>query len=176
MYGPLLLVALTMAISAAISLSLCKSAATQYGLSFLLGMGVFPALPLGISWIAVNLHSATKRGVGMGIVIAVANTGGILASFAFLPKDANTAYQTGHFALAVCCSGSFIIALGMTLYFRFRNIQRPSIGHDLSRYSDLDLNHRDEEDLKGDRAMVGKFELLVGVSSLNHLQTFRYTM
>lgn len=157
MYGIPLMICLIIGIAATACLQTFKSPRAQYGLTFLLGVGMFPAAPLLIAWVAANLQPVTKRGVGIGIVIAMASCGGVLGSFIFAPEDAKTTYQTGHFALMICILGSFLISKFFVVYFRMHAFSQPPIEESLTRYLSLTVVERFEEDLKGDRAMVRLF-------------------
>ena len=165
MYGPPLIICLAIGATAAICLQIHKGARAQYGLTFLLGVGMFPGTPLIIGWAAANLHPATKRGVGIGIVIAMASCGGVLASFTFIPNDAKNLYQTGHFALMWCILGSLLISIFFVVFFRMHAFSRGPLELDLQRYAMLTLFERSEEDLKGDKAMVPPPDLRSSSSS-----------
>lgn len=186
MYGIPLMLCLIMGITGSACLQAYKSPRAQYGLLFLLGIGMFPGAPLLIAWAATNLHPATKRGVGLGLVIGMASCGGILAAFIFLPRDAKTTYQTAHFALMICILGSFLITVFFVVYFRMHAFSRPSIEEDLNRYASLTVVERYEEDLKGDLAIVsGPSSSLLALLALlalhlfpsnQQLENFRYQM
>ena len=66
---------------------------TQYGALFLVAMG-YTAMPVVICWFTMNLRGHTARAVGTAWQIGFGNIGGIIATFAFLAKDA-PAYHTG---------------------------------------------------------------------------------
>ncbi|KAI9842839.1 MAG: hypothetical protein M1837_006860 [Sclerophora amabilis] len=158
-HGPYVLFCLALGIIATGCLQRFKTTGVQFGLTFMLAIGMFPTPSLTLTWLAASLHPSTKRGVGLGINIACANTGGVMASFLFLPKDAPNLYEKGHFALMICCLVSFMIALLFVCYFRLNSLRRPLLEEDLIRYAALTPLERAQEDLKGDRAMNFRYTL-----------------
>ncbi|KAI0098094.1 putative allantoate permease [Hypoxylon sp. NC0597] len=60
----------------------------QYAGLCLACMGIYGGSPLVICWCLMNLEGHKQRGIGSGWLIGFANTGGILATFMFLPKYA----------------------------------------------------------------------------------------
>lgn len=59
----------------------------MYGALCLYAMGVFGAVPIIICWYVMNLEGHLNRAVGTAWQVAFGNTAGIIATFAFPPKD-----------------------------------------------------------------------------------------
>jgi MFS family permease len=154
MYGPPVLLCLCLGLTATACLQAFKNPKAQYGLTFLLGIGMFPATSLIICWAAANLHPATKRGVGIGIIIAMASCGGVLSAFIFRPSEADNIYQNGYLALMLCLVASFGICAFLLIFFRMRAFSQPPLEADLARYVSMNVVERLDEDLKGDRGIV----------------------
>ncbi|MCJ1475670.1 hypothetical protein MMC13_004333 [Lambiella insularis] len=60
----------------------------EYAGICLVAMGAFAAGPIVICWFVMNLHGHAERSIGTAWMIAFGNTGGIVATFAFLATDA----------------------------------------------------------------------------------------
>lgn len=79
---------------------------TQYAALFLVAMGTYAAMPVVICWFTMNLRGHHARGVGTAWQIGFGNIGGIVATFAFLAKDAPE-YRTGYaLLLGFFCLGA----------------------------------------------------------------------
>ena len=68
---------------------------TEYAALFLVAMGTYTAMPIVICWVAMNLRGHMQRSVGIAWMIGFGNCGGIVATFAFLSRDAPE-YRTGY--------------------------------------------------------------------------------
>lgn len=84
----------------------------QYAGICLVCMGAFGAGPIVICWYLMNLQGHKQRSIGSGWMISFGNTGGILAPFAFLPKDAPY-YRPGY---SVCMAIAVLGILTTTCY------------------------------------------------------------
>ncbi|KAL9066662.1 MAG: hypothetical protein Q9161_007421 [Pseudevernia consocians] len=71
---------------------------TEYAALFLVAMGTYTAMPMVICWVAMNLRGHMQRSVGIAWMIGFGNCGGIVATFAFLSRDAPE-YRTGYAVL-----------------------------------------------------------------------------
>lgn len=60
----------------------------QYAGTFLGAIGIYPAIPNTLAWVANNTEGIYKRGVVIGIVVGTGNLSGIASSNIFLPKNA----------------------------------------------------------------------------------------
>ncbi len=72
----------------AILLTTHANFSVQYAGICLVCMGALGAGPTIICWYLMNLEGHKQRSIGSGWMISFGNTGGILAPFTFLPKDA----------------------------------------------------------------------------------------
>lgn len=81
-------------------------------------MGSFSAGPLVICWYVMNLQGHAERSVGTAWMIGFGNTGGVVATFAFLATEA-PGYTQGYAAcLAVTCVGFLNVILYGALVLR----------------------------------------------------------
>ncbi|KAG9254366.1 major facilitator superfamily domain-containing protein [Emericellopsis atlantica] len=60
----------------------------QYAALFLVASGAYTAMPIIVCWFNMNLGGHHRRSVGSAWQVGFGNIGGIIASFAFLKKDA----------------------------------------------------------------------------------------
>ena len=71
---------------------------TEYAALFLVAMGTYTAMPIVLCWVAMNLRGHLQRSIGIAWMIGFGNCGGIVATFAFLSRDAPE-YRTGYAVL-----------------------------------------------------------------------------
>ncbi|EGX52380.1 hypothetical protein AOL_s00043g169 [Orbilia oligospora ATCC 24927] len=112
---------------------------TQYSALFLCAMGTYSAMPIIICWYACNLGSHARRAVGTGWQVGFGNIGGIVATFAFLAKEAPL-YPTGY---KLCISFICLSALSCAVYFTgitLENKKRDQGKHKLSHLSKEELS------------------------------------
>lgn len=84
----------------------------QFGAICLVAMGAFTSGIVMICWYVMNLHGHVERSIGTAWLISFGNTGGIVATFAFLAKDAPL-YHTGY---SICMAAVVIGAASATAY------------------------------------------------------------
>ena len=70
----------------------------EYAGICLVSMGAFCAGASIVCWYLMNLQGHIQRSIGSGWMISFGNTGGIIAAFAFLKKDAPF-YHSGYSAI-----------------------------------------------------------------------------
>jgi len=75
-------------IGLAILFSVHNSFSAEYGGIHLVAMGAFAGGPIVVCWFVMNLHGHAERSIGTAWIISFGNTGGIVATFAFLAADA----------------------------------------------------------------------------------------
>ncbi|KAI9636612.1 major facilitator superfamily domain-containing protein [Dioszegia hungarica] len=92
----------------------------QYTGLFLAAMGVYPLIPLIVSWSANNMGGSLKKGVGTAMVISMGNAGGIISSFLY-PSTDRPRFIKGHAVCLAYCAMTFILAGIMTLYLARQN-------------------------------------------------------
>ncbi len=78
----------------------------------LIAMGAFSAGPIIVCWYVMNLRGHAQRAIGTAWMISFGNTGGIVATFSFLPADAPL-YHTGY---SICMGATCLGALAATSY------------------------------------------------------------
>ncbi|KAF2117336.1 putative allantoate permease [Lophiotrema nucula] len=76
-------------------MSVHHNLSVQFGALCLVAMGAFSSGIVMICWYVMNLHGHIERSIGTAWLISFGNTGGIVATFAFLSKDAPY-YRTGY--------------------------------------------------------------------------------
>lgn len=59
----------------------------QYAGTFLGALGIYPAIPNTLAWVANNTQGMVKRGVVIGVAVGVGNLSGIVSSNIFLKSD-----------------------------------------------------------------------------------------
>lgn len=86
----------------------------QYAGVCLVCMGAYAGGPIVICWYLMNLQGHKRRSIGSAWLISFGNTGGILAPFAFLTRDA-PAYRTGYSTIV----GIAALGIVSTLLYAF---------------------------------------------------------
>ena len=99
-------------IGLAILISVHNSFSAEYAGINLIAMGAFSGGPIVICWVVMNLRGHAERSIGTAWTIGFGNTGGIVATFAFLATDAPK-YTKGY---AVCMAVTVIGLLAATMY------------------------------------------------------------
>ncbi|OTA69155.1 MFS general substrate transporter [Hypoxylon sp. EC38] len=84
----------------------------EYAGLCLTAMGSFGIGGIIVCWFVMNLQGHTERSVGTGWMVCFGNTGGIVATFAFLRKDAPY-YHTGY---SICLSMSALCVVSCIAY------------------------------------------------------------
>ncbi|BGO98287.1 putative High-affinity nicotinic acid transporter (putative) [Rhodotorula toruloides] len=80
-------------------------------------------IPLIMAWVSNNSPSESQRAVGLGMLNSVGQCLSILASFLF-PKAEGPRFVKGESVNLAFQAFGLVIALGMTLYFRWENARR----------------------------------------------------
>ena len=99
----------------------------KYGALFLITCGTYTALPLVVCWFNMNLGGHHRRAVGSAWQIGFGNCGGIISTYAFLPKDLPGGYVPGH---SICIGFIGLSIVASTVYFAgvmMENKQRRSL-------------------------------------------------
>lgn len=98
----------------------------QYLAVCLIAMGAFAIGPIVICWYVMNLKGHMERSIGTAYLISFGNTGGIVATFCFLAKDA-PAYHMGYsVCMGVVCVGVLAVVLYGGLVIQKNNAARTS--------------------------------------------------
>lgn len=124
----------------------------QYAGVFIAAMGVYPLIPLIVSWSANNIGGSLKKGVGMAMIISVGNAGGIISSFVY-PSTDRPRFFRGHAVnigyLVMCASLAGI----MSLYYSRQN----KIKERLTQEHGAAWTQMEKEDREDDGEMVPWF-------------------
>ena len=94
-------------------LSPALNSTTKYGALFLITCGTYAAMPVIICWFNMNLGGHHRRAVGSAWQVGFGNIGGIIATYAFLPKDA-PAYVPGY---SICIAFVVVSVISCSIYF-----------------------------------------------------------
>ncbi|KAJ4353252.1 uncharacterized protein N0V89_004979 [Didymosphaeria variabile] len=87
----------------------------KYGMTFMMATGIYSSVPPVLTWLANNSAGHYKRATAAALQLAIANCGGILASFIY-PNLEGPEYRKGHtIVLALLTAGWFSI-LANVLY------------------------------------------------------------
>ncbi|KAI9775061.1 MAG: hypothetical protein M1835_005951 [Candelina submexicana] len=97
----------------------------QYAALFLVTMGTYSAMPVIVCWFNMNLGGHHRRSVGSAWQVGFGNVGGIIATYAFLQKDAPN-YKPGYsICIAFCClSAASCCVYAATVWTQNRNRER----------------------------------------------------
>ncbi|BGP45152.1 hypothetical protein JCM10450v2_000969 [Rhodotorula kratochvilovae] len=98
----------------------------RYFAVFCVVSAAYSAIPLIMSWQSGNSACETQRAVSLGMLNSIGQCLSILASFLF-PKHEGPRYIKGASLNIAFQSLGFLIALGMTLYYRWENKRRDKV-------------------------------------------------
>jgi len=87
---------------------------------FLAAAGVYPLIPLVVSWGSNCMGGSLKKGVGTAIIVSVGNAGGVMSSFLY-PSADKPRYYKGHAVCAAYCFMCAGIAAVMWVYLNRAN-------------------------------------------------------
>lgn len=93
----------------------------EYGALFLVAMGAYSAMPVIVCWFNMNLGGHHRRAVGSAWQIGFGNIGGIVATYAFLAKDAPR-FKRGYSICIgfVCLSGLACVVYAGSVWWQNR--------------------------------------------------------
>lgn len=127
----------------AILLTTHKHKHLEYGALFLVTCGVYSALPVIVCWFNMNLGGHHRRAVGTAWQIGFGNIGGIIATYAFLAKDAPN-YKPGYkISIAFSCLSAgacCVYAVSLLWQNRSRDNQARDLG--LTEYEKTEMGDR----------------------------------
>ncbi|KAI0024960.1 MFS general substrate transporter [Xylariomycetidae sp. FL0641] len=86
--------------------------AVEYAMLHLVTMGTYGVMPILVCWFSMNLGGHHRRAIGSAWQIGFGNIGGIIATYAFLDKDAPY-FKTGY---SLCLAFTCLSALATVLY------------------------------------------------------------
>jgi len=90
---------------------------------FLAASGMYPLIPVVVSWGANNVGGSLKKGVATAIIVSVGNAGGVVSSFIY-PKEDKPRYYKGHAICLAYCVLAFISAAIMVVYYKRANAKK----------------------------------------------------
>jgi predicted MFS family arabinose efflux permease len=117
-------------------------------------ISVYPIIPGGNTWTVNNLAGPTKRAIGVSMMIALGNCGGIIGSLIFV-ADEKPRYQTGWgTSLAFICLGA-VSACTLEVTYKFINKKRDR----LSREEIEATQSAEKLESMGDRSPLFRYTL-----------------
>ena len=122
----------------------------NYSALFLVTCGCYSAMPVIVCWFTMNLGGHHRRSVGSAWQIGFGNIGGIIATFAFLQKDAPL-YRPGY---AICIAFICLSAASCVVYFLAVWSQNKHRAKSL----DVGITEYERTEL-GDRATTYRYQL-----------------
>ncbi|ROV98399.1 hypothetical protein VMCG_07091 [Cytospora schulzeri] len=96
----------------AVLLTVHDRVGVQYAALFLVVMGTYSAMPVVVCWCNMNLGGHHRRAIGAAWQVSFGNIGGIIATYAFLSRDAPY-YKPGH---SICIGFLCLSAVGCCAY------------------------------------------------------------
>ena len=128
----------------------------QYAGLFLAAMGVYPNIPLIVSWSANNMGGSLKKGVGTALVISIGNAGGIISSFLY-PTTDRPRFIKGHAVCIGYCAMTVVLAGIMSAYCARQNKVKERVLQEHGR----DFTAQEKADREDEGEMVPWFKLTV---------------
>ena len=107
----------------------------EYAALFLVAMGTYSAMPVIVCWFNMNLGGHHRRSVGTAWQVGFGNIGGIIATYAFLAKDAPR-YKPGYsICIAfICLSAASCIVYFVSIFIQNRNRNRAATDLGLTEF------------------------------------------
>ncbi|KAK9470246.1 MFS general substrate transporter [Dipodascopsis tothii] len=139
-YAFVVLMAVIGLIGEAILLTVQDRTSVRYGALFMVTGGMYSAMPIIVCWTTTNLCGHIKRATGTGWQVGFGNVGGIIATFAFLAKDAPK-YTVGA-ALGIAFPAFSIIASTIYVLLLARDNRRKDKGIGLEKWDAMTDNER----------------------------------
>lgn len=101
-------------------LPLSQKGARLFGVFLAFG-GITALIPMVVSWSQTSVRLQSKRGFSSALVVAFGGVGGILASVAFMEKEAKQGYPTG-MKLSIALQSSNVVCIcGLMAWFKRQN-------------------------------------------------------
>lgn len=119
----------------------------QYAGTFLGAIGIYPTIPVTLSWIANNTEGSLKRGVVLGMVVGAGNLNGVVSSNVFL-KSQKPRFWTGH---GVVLGYQIVLLLGGTIFMHLALRRENTARRTGRRDATHDKLTEEEKVIKGDR-------------------------
>lgn len=103
--GPIMLCTLPIAIVGYGVISRSKDPYVQYGMTFMMATGLYSSVPCMLSWNSNNSAGYYKRATTSAVQLAIANCGGIVASWVYQKKEAPNFQRSHSIILGLLCAG-----------------------------------------------------------------------
>jgi MFS family permease len=103
-----------------IMLTVTNIPGVNYTGMFFAAAGVYPLIPVVVSWGSNNCGGSLKKGVATAIIVSVGNAGGVISSFIYPAKD-KPRYYKGHGINIGYCVFVIFSAAFMTWYLNNQN-------------------------------------------------------
>ncbi|KAF2669210.1 MFS general substrate transporter [Microthyrium microscopicum] len=102
--GTLMLFTLPLAILGYGVISVSSNARIQYGMTFLMGTGIYSSVPPLLSWNSNNSAGHYKRATTSALQLGVANCGGFVASFLYEKRESPLFHRSHSVVLGSLCA------------------------------------------------------------------------
>ncbi|KIO34331.1 hypothetical protein M407DRAFT_64294 [Tulasnella calospora MUT 4182] len=164
--GPFLVGFACLAITGYAILLGTTSPGAGYTGAMIAALGVFPTIPLAISWIGSNIGGDLKRGVVLAMVIGIGNLGGICSSFIFIAAESPRFY-TGHGV----CIGVLVMttATACFLMWDFRRLNKKK--EDICAREGIDKSRSAQFSEMGDDSPLFRYAICLGRDGFDSLPT-----
>ncbi|KAJ8081120.1 hypothetical protein PM082_017961 [Marasmius tenuissimus] len=136
--APFILALLPLPIAGYTMMIVTQSVQTRYAAAFLIAAGTYPSAAGILAILPNNASGHYKRASAIGVQIALANFGGLVATLVYTP-DQHPRYLKGHsVTLSFMCVGWIVVAMNM-LYCMYENKARKEGRRrlNLNRYREL---------------------------------------
>ncbi|KAF9451708.1 MFS general substrate transporter [Macrolepiota fuliginosa MF-IS2] len=121
--GPFILICLPLSIIGYIIAVTATNDKTRYIAVFFMAAGIYPAGPCLLSILPNNSRGHYKKATTTALQLAVANTGGFLATFVYTPDQAPK-YHKGHTIVLACVILAWVMIAANVLYCLWENKAR----------------------------------------------------
>ncbi|KAL8287355.1 hypothetical protein RQP46_003807 [Phenoliferia psychrophenolica] len=98
----------------------------RYAGVFLGAIGIYPNVPLVVSWSSNTFGGSTKKAIGMACVVSVGNMGGIFSSYVYRAID-SPKYYLGHGSVMGCITLQLVLASTMIIVLSRKNAAKQRI-------------------------------------------------
>lgn len=119
----------------------------MYAGTFLGAMGIYPTIPVTLSWVSNNTEGSLKRAVVLGMVVGWGNLNGIVSSNIYI-RSQRPRYWTGH---GVILAYQVLFLLGGTIFMHFALKRENAARRTGKRNAMLEGLTEEEKAIKGDR-------------------------
>ncbi|XPS98606.1 hypothetical protein M3J09_007804 [Ascochyta lentis] len=108
--GPVMLATLPIAIIGYAVISVTTNPKVQYGMTFMMATGMYASVPCILSWNSNNSAGHYKRATTTALQLAIANSGGFVASFVYPKSEGPNFHKSHRIMLGLLCAAWVLIA------------------------------------------------------------------